>query len=221
MSNKNDNHSPSKYCVLAIILIVAILAACNGYFRPDEAGDWILATLILPVLWGFLTVYRRWALRLHGPGSDDEAVRRYSQAVGRFYILVMAAVGFLIMISLGFKLAGVLGLTRGLELAGRAKILGVGIVFVLLGNEMPKILTPQSLLPVGGALRVGTARRLLGWSWAIIGFALVLLSLFLPFGLVKQVARWMVMAALFAVPAAIIWINLKPGRKPKEGWPNE
>jgi hypothetical protein len=215
MSNKN--HSPSRYFTLAIILIVATLAASNWYFRPDAAWEWIRAMLILPALWGFMTLCKWWALRIRAPRPDDEAVLRYSNAVERFFLLAVAAVGFIQTISLGFKLAAFLGSTSGPELTGRIKILGIGIVSILLGNAIPKILTPQSLLPGGGAFRIATARRFLGWTWVLLGFSMVLISLSLPFELVKQAGKWMTIAGTLAVPAAIVWMNLQPRRRQTRG----
>jgi hypothetical protein len=213
MTSTNPKHSNLHSFTLAIIMIVAILAACNWFFQPDAAWVWIRAMLFLPVIWGCMTLFKRWVLRIRSPRPGDESVRRYSEAAGRFFLLLIAAIGVLQTISLSFKLAAILGFEAGPEFPGRIKILGVGIVSILIGNALPKILTPQSLLPEGGALRITTARRFVGWTWVLLGLVTALISIFLPFDLVKLAGKWMFIGGMLAILGAIVWINLGPRRR--------
>lgn len=213
MTNANKKHFTLYSFTLAIIMIVAILAVCSWYFQPDAAWVWLRAILFLPVLWVCMTLFKQWALRIQTPRPRDESVRRYSEAAGRFFLLLIAAVGVLQAMSLSFKLSAILGLDAGPEFPGRIKILGVGIVSVLIGNTLPKILTPQSLLTEGGALRIARARRFVGWTWVLLGLATVLVSIFLPFDLVKLAGRWTFIVGMLAVLGAIVWINIGPKRR--------
>ena len=213
MMKTETKHSAFHYFTLAVVAIVAILALCNWYFQPDAAWKWIKTILVLPVLWGCMTLFKERALQVRSSRLDEAAVRRYSEAAGRFFLLVISAVGLVQIISLSLKLAANLGMESGPELPGRIKVLCAGAVFILLGNALPKILTPQSLLPEGGALRIATARRFLGWAWVLIGLAMAFLSFLMPFDSLRWTVTRLGIGGILAILAAIVWINLGPRRR--------
>ncbi|MEJ2109619.1 MAG: hypothetical protein P8Z37_06845 [Acidobacteriota bacterium] len=213
MMKTETKHSAFYYFTLAVVAIVAILAVCNWYFQPDAAWKWIRTILGLPVLWGCMTLFKERVLQVRGPRLGDEAVKRYSEVGARFFLLVISTVGLVQTISLSLNLATVLGMDAGPELPGRIKMFCAGAVFILLGNALPKILTPQSLLPEGGALRIASARRFLGWTWVLIGLAMAFISFLMPFDSLRWTGPRLGIGGILAILAAIVWINLGPRKR--------
>jgi hypothetical protein len=76
----------------ALILLVVLLGAWNWFLRPEAgASRWLRVMLTMPAVWGAMTLYGRWALRVRA-AQPDEAVARYSQAAGHFFTVMISVV---------------------------------------------------------------------------------------------------------------------------------
>jgi len=198
----------------AVVLTVAGLAAWNWYLDPSDVGRWAWAMVILPGIWAAIAIGRWWVLRPRAPRrQDDEAVRRYLDATLRFLALFIAMVGIAQAIALTFDLAGNLHLLEGRPFETRLLGLLSGTIFIVLGNGLPKILTPVSMLPAGGATRMSRMRRFIGASWVMVGVVVVAMFVFAPLHVAESARRWMVAAGVAAMVAGVLWLNLWPDRR--------
>jgi len=198
-----------------VLLAVIGLAAWNWLLEPSDAGRWAWAMFGLPGIWAAISIVRWWLLRVRVPRwQDDEAARRYADATVRFLTLFIAAIGLALAVSLGFDVARSLQLIDGRMLEARVLGLISGAIFVVLGNGLPKILTPVSMLPDGGAERISRMRRFVGRSWVLVGLVVVTAFAFAPLESAQVARRWGVVAGVASMTAGILWVNLWPDRRP-------
>jgi predicted permease len=85
-------------------------------------------------------------------------------------------------------------------------------VFLVIGNALPKILTPLAILPLQLAERVTAARRFIGMTWFALGIVMAVAFLFQPLELAKTLERWSILGGLLTMLGAIIRMNLGAGR---------
>lgn len=86
-------------------------------------------------------------------------------------------------------------------------------MFVIVGNALPKILTPLSLLPRQLAELVTAARRFAGTTLVILGLVAALAFLSAPLALAAAFLRWAMAAGLLAILGAIVWMNVAAARR--------
>lgn len=197
----------------AMVGVVALLAGVNWILNPMQAERWLLAMLTLPLAFVALAWWQFWVLRSRRPtGRDDVlAIQRYFRAA---LALVVLAVGTWQVARLGLEIWGRLGDHRAdLETERRVLGLATGTMFIVIGNALPKILTPLSMLPVHLADRVTRARRVIGTTWVVLGLIMLWFFLAMPLPVASPLARWSALAALITVLGAIIWMNTGPGRQ--------
>jgi hypothetical protein len=203
---------PDRLAGAALSAVVA-LAAWNWYLDPTQAGRWAWAMVLLPALWATMAVYRWWALRVRAPRPDDEAVLRYAAATTRFLAGFVAVMALVQAVALGFDVAGSLQVLDDRRLETRVLGLMSGAVFVVLGNGLPKILTPVSLLPDGGAARISRMRRFIGRSWVLVGLAIVAIFALAPIEVAGPARRWLFVAGVASMVGGIVWVNVWPDRR--------
>ncbi len=192
-----------------IVLLVALLAGVNWILSPEQALRWLRGLLILPLLWFGPTLWNAWRRSRRGPSEAGEtATERYFLSA---LTLIVLALGIVQATRFGFELWVRLGDHRP-NLDGERRVLGLAAsaVFIVIGNAVPKILTPLSLLPVHLAERVTSARRFLGRAMVIEGLVLALAFLTLPVGVARTLARWVTVGLLLIVLGAIVWMNAGP-----------
>ena len=195
-----------------VLLVIAGLAGVNGLLRPDEAARWLRAMLMPPVLWLGLTAWHLSILKsLRRRGIEDEsAVTRYfDSAMG----LVLAVIALPLFVRTGVELWLVAG--RGPanpEIARRVLGAGVSLVFIGVGNALPKILTPLSMLPLERAELVTSARRFVGTALVILGLATLFAFVSAPFAVAAAFLRWALVSGLALLLGAVVWMNVRAGR---------
>jgi hypothetical protein len=197
---------------LGLALLVAVLASWNWVLVPNQALRWLRGMLVLPALWVGLTVYRQWMLRsLRNRGRDDEAaVRRYFDSA---ILLVFVALGVPQVIGYVLALGIALGGPERGDLGRRVSGLIASVVIVAIGNALPKILTPLSILPPGGAVRQQAARRFVGLSFVLMGLTLATAFLFAPIEFAAAFRRWIAAAGFLVTAGAIVWMNMGPAHR--------
>jgi hypothetical protein len=197
--------------LLALTGLTVALAAWNWVLAPDHAFRWVRAMLVLPAMWGGLILFEQWTLRgQRRRGIDDDvAVRRYGDAA---LTLVCLGVGILPAALLGLRLLVAYGFAP--DVGRRVAALTTGAILIALGNALPKILTPLSMLPPGGAARQQAARRFVGRVFVLLGGTLAAASLLAPPELATFARDWIGVSVVVTVLLAIAWMNTGlPGRE--------
>jgi hypothetical protein len=200
--------------VPAVLLAVMSLPIVNWALRPDRALHWLGAMLFLPGIWLGLTLWHLATLRSRRRrGLDDEAaIARYFGSTMSFVFL---AVGLFQIVLFGLQIWVEVADQR-IDLDVERRILGLtsSAVFVIVGNALPKILTPLSLLPREQAELVTAARRFAGTVLVILGLAAALAFLTVSLALAMALLRWAMLAGLLTIFGAIVWMNVTAaGRK--------
>jgi len=197
----------------AVMLAVALLAAANWLLSPEEASQWLRAMLVLPLLWLGLTLWHRWTLRsLRERHVDDEAaVTRY---FGSTLSLLIVAFGIWRIAALSLEIWGRTG-GQGADVELERRVLGIatGMFLIFIGNALPKILTPFSMLPPDLAARVTTARRFIGTTWFMLGLTTLLAFMVAPLGMAATLSWWTLGAGGGAMVGGIVWMNATPLRR--------
>lgn len=196
-----------------MVLVVVLLAGVNWILNPTQATRWRLAMLTLPLLYVGLTLWQTWVLRSRRPtgAGDVLAIRRYFRAA---LTLVVLAVGIRQVTLLGLEIWVRLSDQRAdLETERRVLGLATGVMFIVIGNALPKILTPLSMMPLHLAERVTRARRVIGTTWVILGLIMLWHFLAVPLTWARSFERWSFLAGLVVMLGAIIWMNAGPARR--------
>ena len=110
--------------------------------------------------------------------------------------------GLILVISLGMKLALVLGAVKDADLSRRATMVILGVFFAFTGNGMPRTLTPLAVMRCDPA-RVQAFQRFAGWTWVLTGLAFAGVWLLLPLGLAKPVSVIVLMSGMLAIAAQL------------------
>lgn len=172
----------------ALLVLMAVLAAGNWYFRPGHAGASVLALLLAGGMTLALVLIPR---RL----EEEGARRRMADEIRRG----IAYAGVIVVLSLGVKLAAALGTAADVELSWRAIMAILGAFFVFTGNTIPKMLRPLTADPEDAA-RVQAFQRFTGWTWVLTGIAFAIGWLWLP----ASLAEWLTFILL---PGAILLVT--------------
>ncbi len=150
-----------------LLALSAALAGANWFVRPERAVAWAVE---LAVVGGLAVVFVSVAR-----SRSRDAIRR---------AIVFASL--MLAIALSLKLAAALGAAAHHDLAERATMVILGAFIVVTGNELPKTLTPLSVLRCDAA-RAQAFHRFAGWAWVLSGLALSVAWLALPVGIAQRV----------------------------------
>lgn len=196
-----------------VMALVGVLALGNALTTPEQGRRWLVAGLLLPVLWLGLALWYRWVLagvRQRGTG-DPSDVRRYFLSAATLFVF-----------ALGVRQTVILGLDLWSGLGGpplppdvERRVIGglYGVVLIGVGNALPKILTPLALLPRRHAERVTVARRFVGTTLVVLGLAVALASLTAQVAFAVRVLRLAGLAVVLSTLGAIVWMNVAPWRQ--------
>ena len=126
---------------------VTLLAAVNWMLRPDQALRWLGAMLFLPgvllaaTLW-YVSVLR--SLQRRGVDGASSVFRYFASAVALLFLVI----GFRQIVLFGLKIwVEVVDHDADLDMERRILGLASSAVLVIIGNALPKILTPLAMLP--------------------------------------------------------------------------
>lgn len=180
----------------AAVLLVALAAAGNWYLQPEAAVAWALAMFLLPIMWGAVTLLlRRQLRRSKNKAAHSFSVRSVSYGITFGSLMLLA--------SLGAKLVATLGLIDDTTLSRRATMVISGAVLAFIGNTIPKMLTPLSVLQCDGT-RVQAFQRLSGWTWVLAGLVYATVWIVLPVRLAGPVSMATIVIALLIVATQIV-----------------
>ena len=180
----STNRALSRLAV-AMTALPVILGAALCYVRPDRAWVCAMCMLVLPAAWALKT-------RL---GSADAGTRIS-------YAMIVSSL--VISVPLGTSLAAALGLIDGPTvhaLGDRLTNVLAGLCIVLLGNQLPKMLTPVSGARCDAAT-LQSVRRRMGWAQVLAGLTFAVLWLVLPISLARPIGIAVIVAGIL-VPWAV------------------
>ena len=150
------------YIPPALIALNTLLVAENWYLRPQSAGSWFVVLLVL--------IAMTLALVLVSRRPKVEATRRDA---GRSVRRGIVTAGLILVISLGAKLGVALGAVHSSDIALRATMAIMGVFLAVIGNAIPKTITPLAALQCDPA-KVQAVQRLAGWIWVLAGLAVAI-----------------------------------------------
>lgn len=139
--------------------------------------------------------------------AEKENCARKSEAEKRFLMRSILFAAAILTAALGVKLLSAAGIANGDALA-RALGAGIGVVFIVLGNAMPKTLGILSNEPEREA-KTQTRQRRTGWLFVLAGIAIIAGWLALPVG----GANFFMMALTLAIVVFITAQRLSKRRK--------
>ena len=167
---------------------------------------------VLPLIWLVLATWdlgARASTRRRGI-EDAPAIRGYFTSA---LVLLTLAVGIRQVAELGLHLWVQLG-DRGADTTFERRVLGLATsaMFIVVGNHVPKLLTPFSLVPPARAALLATARRFVGTGWVVLGAVTAVGFFCLPLDQAARLQLWGVIAGLLAIVGAVVWMNMAPDR---------
>ena len=169
--------------VALVALLVAGLAAAGWILAPAKATTWMIAVGTMAAIWLVVAVMG-WVR----PFADQGNAER------RLFTASVIAAGLILAAALCKALAASLGFGGG-PTADRALGVGVGAVLMVIGNSIPKILSPLTAKRCAPS-QVQSIQRLAGWVFALAGLVYAMLWLFAP---IPQAQNWSMIVALSSV----------------------
>ncbi len=179
--------------IAALTVLVVGLGAANWYLKPEGAVAWAIGMASMPVIWGIVTYLLR-----------RRPLAEYGEAERRFFIASVASAGLILAGAMGIQLFGAISEVE-LELTRRVWGVAVGVFLIVIGNVMPKILTPLAALRCE-AKRAQSLQRFAGWSFLLAGLGYVAAWLILPVNHADIVATLSCLAAVVAVAVRCGWV---------------
>jgi len=186
--------------VAAMVFIVAGLAIGDWLLLPEKSTKWMIAIATVLGIWLVVALMGR-----------ARSYEEYSVSERKFLMTSIVAGGLILAVSLGRHMANALGFVGG-EPLDRAIGVGAGMVLLLLGNTMPKILGPLTAKRCAPA-HVQSIQRFAGWVFVLDGLFCIAGSLFLP---LDTSINWTMIAtatALLLVAARYAWAFLAPSAR--------
>jgi hypothetical protein len=191
----------------SVLPVVGIpLAAVNWYVRPQAAAAWAAAIVMLAIM---VAVLHRSKLAIRRPLTDTRLLRSFAS--------IRDAVVFgalMIIIPLGITLARSFGVVSDPDSGQRVTMMMLGLVLVVQGNAMPRMLPPLSSMPCDGA-RVQAFQRFAGWTWVICGLGFATAWLVLPSDAAQPVSVSLIAGAVLVTVVQIL--RLRRTRQPASG----
>jgi hypothetical protein len=187
---------PTSYYLAPVLLgLGVLLAAGNWLVEPARAVSSAAAMTLfagLAVVWGCSTLFfRQW--------MDEDARRNAGDSIRH----AVAFGGLIMVCSLAVKLATALGAVANPDLAGRMSNVTVGLLLAYLGNGLPKMLTPLSVLQCDGT-RVQAFQRFAGRTWVLTGIAFATVWLLLPLDLARPLSLVLLACGMVDIVAQIV-----------------
>jgi hypothetical protein len=181
--------------VALVALTVAALAVVDWVLLPARASSWMIAIGTALGMWLVITLIGR-----------ARSFNDYSPAERNFLMASIAGGGLLLAASLLRHAANALGFSGG-EPLDRALGVGGGLLLLLLGNTMPKILSPLTAKRCVPA-QVQSLQRFAGWAFVLAGTVVIVLSLILPLDVARNWSMIATASTLVIVVLRYVWAFL-------------
>lgn len=199
--------------VSVVFVAVSLLAAVNWILSPDQALRSLRAMAVLPAVWlGLALWYLAKRRTMRGRDLDDvPALTRYA---GSALAIACIAIGIRQIAVFTLKIWIALAEPAG-DLEIERRILGFAtcVMFVVIGNMLPKILTPFSVLPPDRAQLVTVARRFIGTTAVMLGLVGAFAHVAAPLAFASALLRGIALVFVLTTLGAIVWMNVSAGRQ--------
>jgi hypothetical protein len=189
--------SVSRYLAPWLLALGAVLAAVNWYLAPERIRSWTAALLVLAVMALILSVGLRRA--------STAAARQAADSI-RGGIIFAALI---LAVSLSVKLVQAFGAIGDSDVSLRLTMVIMGVFYMFIGNAMPKMLTPLSVMQCDGA-KAQAFQRFAGWTFVLSGLAFAIAWLMLPSDIALPVSVTLIVAAGLAVTAQVFRLRRVP-----------
>jgi len=186
--------------VALVVLLVSALAATGWFLVPAKANTWMIGLATMAGIWIVVT-----AIGMARPFAEHSVSER------RYLLLSVSAAGAIIAAALLKKLVLGLGLDDGM-VTDRAVGIGSGLVLLLLGNTLPKVLSPLAAKRCA-ASQVQSIQRFAGWSFVLAGFVCIGAWLIAP---IDQAGDWSMIATATALALVLLryaWAFMAPAAR--------
>ena len=178
--------------IAALTFLLVGLAITNWYFKPENARSWAIATASMPAIWGIVAfLERRRSLESYGEGER------------RFFTGSVIVTGLMLAGALGIKLVETLSDFNPDNLE-RVWGVGIGAGLAIMGNVMPKILSPLVAQRCSES-KTQSIQRFAGWSFVLAGLCYAIVWIVLPVNQANTVAMLIVLSSLILVVLRCTW----------------
>jgi hypothetical protein len=158
--------------IAPMALLVVALAAAGWYFAPHRGPAWIIGAGTMIAIWLVVVVLER--------------VCTSSESERRFRILSVVLAGMLLAVSLGATLADTLGFKGGMLLE-RGPGIATGLMLLVLGNTLPKVLGPLASRSALAA-HMQAMQLWAGWTLALAGILTIATWVLAPVAQAQNIA---------------------------------
>lgn len=183
----------------AVAVIVSGLAAADWALAPAKASSWMIAIATGFGIWIVVALMGR-----------VRSFEDYSASERDYLRTSIIAAGVILAIALSRTLAGAIGISGG-EFFDRGLGVLSGLVLLLLGNMMPKVLAPLTANRCAPA-QVIAIQRFSGWIFVLDGIVCIFASLALPLDLGQDVSMIATIVTLLLVAVRYAWAFAAPAR---------
>ena len=182
-----------------VAVIVSGLAAADWALAPAKASSWMIAIATGIGIWIVVALMGR-----------VRSFEDYSASERDYLRTSIIAAGVILAIALSRTLAGAIGINGG-EFFDRGLGVLSGLVLLLLGNMMPKVLAPLTAKRCAPS-QVIAIQRFSGWIFVLDGIVCIIASLALPLGLGQDVSMIATIVTLLLVAVRYAWAFAAPAR---------
>ena len=183
----------------SVATIVTALALSDWAIAPAKASSWMIAIATALGIWIVVTVMGR--IRSFEDYSASELSHLRTSII---------AAGVILAVSLSRTWANAIGISGG-EFMDRGLGVLSGLVLVLLGNMMPKVLAPLTAKRCAPS-QVIAIQRFSGWLFVLDGIICIFASLALPLSQGQDVSMIATIVTLLLVAIRYAWAFAAPAR---------
>ena len=187
------------YALAPVLLAAgALLAAFRWYLEPGRRVGALSAALLVVVMAAAFAFATRRARRDERKRSDADAIAS-----------AVAFAAATVVLALGSRLAGTLGVIDDPDLGRRATMVVLGLFLAAIGNAMPKQLQPLSALACDPA-RVQAFQRFSGWTWTLTGLTMAVVWIALPVDAASPLTLLVIVAGMLMIARRLLSLRGAP-----------
>jgi len=173
-----------------VLLLVICLGGWMWYLQPEHSWMWAVSMFMLPAAWGVLALSMN--TNSSFPTTEQKWIRLKS---------VLTGAGLILAIALGLALLSSHGIVDR-TFSKRTTGIILGLVVVVYGNAIPKMLTPLTAAKCSPA-KEQSLHRFTGWTFVLSGLGYSVAWLFMPLDHARSVAMLVMGAGLLVVLARV------------------
>jgi hypothetical protein len=176
----------------SVATLVAALAAADWALAPAKASSWMIAIATGLGIWIVVALMGR-----------ARSFEDYSPSERSHLTTSIIAAGVILVVALSRTWASAIGISGG-EFFDRGLGVLSGLVLLLLGNMMPKILAPLTAKRCAPS-QVIAIQRFSGWAFVLDGLVCIIASLVLPLSEGQDVSMIATIVTLLLVAVRYAW----------------